>query len=368
MRVLMLADNLSAGGTQRRLIELIKGFQEYDDIQIRLIVFSDAIAYPEISELDVQVDILRRKPKKNPLIFHRVYKICKKWKPDIIHSWGTMSTIWIIPSSLLLKIKVINGNIVNATPNMGFFDLHFIRARLTYPFSSVIVANSIAGLKAYDVPKQKGRYIYNGFDRKRFSNLRDPEEVRNELNIQTEYIVGMVSRFEIEKDYVTFINAGIKLLEDRNDVTFVAVGGGTNLESSKALIPAKYQDQFVFTGNRSDVESIVNIFSIGVLATNTRIHLEGISNAILEYMALEKPVVATLGGGTNEIVDHAQTGFLIAPYSPDDMAIQVGKLLDNPEMIRDLGLKGRRRADTLFDLGKMSAQYYELYQNLTKEE
>ena len=43
---------------------------------------------------------------------------------------------------------------------------------------------------------------------------------------------------------------------------------------------------------------------------------EGISNSIMEYMALGKPVIATDGGGTKEIVDDGETGFLIGQSDP----------------------------------------------------
>ena len=84
-------------------------------------------------------------------------------------------------------------------------------------------------------------------------------------------------------------------------------------------------------GRQSDVESIINISNICVLTTNVKIHGEGISNSILEYMAMGKPVIASCGGGTNEIVEDAVTGFLISPLSPRELAEKIEILIDNPE-------------------------------------
>lgn len=364
MKILLLIDSLVSGGRERRLIELIKGFSKYPEVQLNLVVFSDKIHYTEVFELGLPVQIMKRVPKRNPRVFYRLYKLCKRWRPDVIHSWGTMSAIIAIPSCQILGIKLVNGNITNATKNMSFFDERIFRARLTYPFSTVVVGNSMAGLKAYKVPKHKGICIYNGFDTNRLLHLKDKTSVRKEFKIRTEKVIGMVGGFFDRKDYDTFIHAALLVLGQREDVTFMAIGDGPNLMRCKQLVPPEWSSYFIFTGARNDVESIVNVFDIGVLATNALKHGEGVSNAILEYMALEKPTVATIGGGTDEVVDHKKTGILVAPGSPDIMAAQLVHLLDHPDKGAKMGLEGRTRLDSLFSLSKMTKTYYALYQRL----
>ena len=97
MKILLLIDSLVSGGRERRLIELIKGFANYSDVQLNLVVFSEKIHYQEIFELGIPVNILKRVPKRNPMDFYRLYKLCKSWKPDLMHSWGTMSAMVTLP-------------------------------------------------------------------------------------------------------------------------------------------------------------------------------------------------------------------------------------------------------------------------------
>ncbi len=364
MKILLLVDSLSSGGMQRRLIELIKGLRNYSDVQLQLVVFSEKIHYKEVFDLGIPVQILKRVPKRNPKVFYRLYKLCKSWKPDLIHSWGTMSAILAIPSSQLLGIKLINGNVVDAPKDMGYFDARLCRARLTFFFSTVIIGNSEAGLRAYKVPKLKGICIYNGFDSNRVSNLEQKSIVKEQFHLNTEKVIGMVGGFYDRKDFETYILAGLKILGQRNDVTFVAVGDGPNLEKCRAMIPAEYSSTFIFTGVQRDVESIANIFDIGVLTTNSKVHGEGISNAILEYMALRKPTVATSGGGTDEAVENMKTGYLITPSSPKLLVDKLNYLLENPSLCITMGLAGRKRMETLFNLDKMTKAYYNLYRSL----
>lgn len=364
MKVLLLIDSLTSGGRERRLIELIKGCKTHEDIELSLVTFSDKVHYKEVFELGIPITIMKRVPKKNPMVFYKLYQFCKSYKPDVIHSWGTMSTILAIPASVLLGIKIINGNIVNATKDMGFFDERLLRARLTFPFSKVILGNSLAGLDAYSVPEKKRVCIYNGFGNKRIDNLKNPESIREEFGLANERVVGMVASFTDKKDFVNFIKAGLRILDSQEDVVFMAIGDGPNLEKCKQMIPQEYESKFIFTGVRSDVESLVNLFNVGILATNTDVHGEGISNSILEYMALGKPVVATTGGGTNEIVNDCDTGFLIPNAAPEVLAEKVLYLLDNNEVAEQMGAKGKNRIDEMFSLKKMTSAYYELYQDM----
>ncbi|MFH6603644.1 glycosyltransferase [Maribacter algicola] len=364
MKILYLIDSLVSGGRERRLVELIKGFDQYPGVSLKLVVFSDKIHYNEIYDRDIDIIIMKRVPKRNPMVFHRLYKLCKAYRPDLIHSWGTMSAIFAIPTSKLLNIKLINGNITDAPKNMTLLHKELFRAKLTFPFSTVVVGNSLAGLKAYRVPKEKGICIYNGFDFGRVANLKDKKLVKKELGIETKKVIGMVGGFFDRKDYKTFINAALLVLKQRDDVTFVAVGEGPNLEICKDLVPKDHANDFVFTGARTDVESIINIFDIGVLSTNSEVHGEGISNAILEYMAMEKPVVATIGGGTNEIVEPGKTGILIPDSAPENMASELNYLLENVVDAKAMGQKGKQRIEEFFSLAKMIDAYHKLYISL----
>ena len=74
----------------------------------------------------------------------------------------------------------------------------------------------------------------------------------------------------------------------------------------------------------------MNIFDVGILLTNSMEHRgEGISNSIIEYMALAKPVVATRGGGTNEVVIDGQNGYLIDPFNEDQLIEKIKILVKN---------------------------------------
>ncbi len=356
----MLIDSLVKGGRERRLIELLKGFAKYDNLEVAIVLFSKKVEYPEVHDLGLPIYYLERKPKKDPRVFSRFYKICKKEQPDIIHSWGTMPSIYAIPAVKLLGIKFINASIADAPDDMGFFDNRYLRSKIIFPFCDAIIGNSKAGLEVYQAPEDKSHCFYNGFDFNRISTLEHEEDVKEQYKILPGLVTGMVGAFFDRKDYKTYIEAAIKYLEKKNDMTFLAIGDGPNLQQFKDMVPEKHKDRILFPGMIDNVESLVNTFDIGVLSTYT----EGISNSIMEYMVLGKPVIATDGGGTKELVINNDTGYLIPQKNSDALVKKIEHLAKSEELRTKLGVNGKLRIHKEFTLNRMEKDYYALYQQL----
>ena len=366
MKILTITDSFGTGGKERRLIELLKGLKK-ENIACELVVLSDVVQYEELHTLDIKILFLKRRYAKDPGIYRDLVPIIKKSKADIIQSWSSMASVYLLPILPFLRAKFVNAIIADAPKNASHTSNASIRKKLTFPFSDAIISNSYAGLKAYNAPKNKSVAIHNGFDFNRVSDLSEPEQIRRRFNINTPFIVGMVGKFEDRKDYDTYIKAASLVLKSRRDVTFLAIGDGKNLESNRALVKEEDKQQILFTGRQTGVESIINIFSIGVLASNDRIHGEGISNAILEYMVLGKPVVATRGGGTSEIVINGKTGYIVEPFDPQELANRLLYLLNNDVEREAMGKCSASLIRKEFSLEKMTKSYIKLYSALLEK-
>jgi glycosyltransferase involved in cell wall biosynthesis len=101
-----------------------------------------------------------------------------------------------------------------------------------------------------------------------------------------------------------------------------------------------------------------------VLTSNTDTHGEGISNAIMEYMALGKPVVATDCGGNSELIVEGETGYLIANRDTAGLIKRIEKLLDDTLLTLRMGEAGRRRISDAFSQERMTAAYAALYRDV----
>jgi glycosyltransferase involved in cell wall biosynthesis len=357
MKLLSVIDTLGAGGKERRFTELMKALSHLALIEIKLVVMSNTIHYTEINDLGIETIRIIRKTRKDLSVFRQFKRLIVQEHPDAVHCWESMTAVYLAPVCRMTGCPLINGMVTNVPLKWRILNHHWLRARLTFPFSNVIVSNSQAGLKAYMVPRRKGVVIYNGFDFSRLDGIREIGDVRHELCITTEYVVGMVASFCKQKDYPTFYRAAQKLLARRRDITFLAIGSGTDSSASVSLVDESEREYFRFLGKRSGVESYVNAMDVCVLATFT----EGISNSVIEYMALGKPVVATIGGGTEELVKSGSTGFLVRPSDPKMLADKIEMLIDDVVLRKQVGNMGRERIENHFSIDRMVNDYLNLY-------
>ena len=359
MKILLIIASLEAGGKERQFVELLKGLSKQKDINYEVVIMNKKLYYKEIFNLNIRIHYLNENSENKVTTFYKLYCLCKNINPDIIHTWDNRTSIYIIPIAKILNIKILNGSIRGAFPNINKISKLWLLRRTFFIFSDITVANSYTGLKCYDIKSYKGVCIYNGFDFERLINIKHKEDIKLKYNIKTNKIVCMIASFKKTKNYKHYILAAKNILARREDVTFLAIGDGQTLAEHKKLIDRL--DGFKFIGHQGDVESIINLCNVGVLMTNTQIAGEGISNTIMEYMSLGKPIIATDCGGTSELVLNNITGFLIQDNNVSELEKKIDILLDNDRIARDMGVAGHLRIKEEFNLEKMTSSYISLY-------
>jgi len=361
LKVVHIIENLLSGGRERRLIEFLKACHGRGDIENHLIILSDEIFFTEIK--DIPHTIISRKEFNEAECLYKIFKFCKKYDPDIIHAWGELAACHASVVKFVLRKKMINGMVSSASDKITL--KRQVYARFSFVFSDIILSNSLAGLRSFNVPKKKSRQVYNGFNYDRLKNLKSKEEIVDRFNIRTKMIVGMVANFTAHKDYDTYLEAAKKIVGMRKDVSFLCVGEGWNMGIKQSRSMEDYKKEYaceniIFTGMQKDIESISNILDIGVLIS----HGEAISNSILEYMALGKPVIATNKGGTPELIENNGNGFLVE-YKNVDELVEKLQLLINDGMLREkMGNRSKQIIEEKFSIKSMVNGIIGIYTSL----
>ena len=369
MKILMVVDSIVKGGKERRMLELVKALTKPgQDYTIYLVSLTNVVEYDYVHKLPIKLEIIERKSKKDPRVVLKLRKIIKTFQPDIIHSWGTMASIYLSLVNLFTaKSRFINGTIADAYQNLDWRDTHYLRVKLTTPFSKIMLGNSQAGIKAYRVPSHKTVCIYNGIDLTRFRNLPSTDQMECQLlgrKKETSFIAAMVGAFEDRKDYDTLIKAAVKLCSANRNVIFLLIGEGSLMNAVKQQVPEKMMNTNIrFLGSRNDIEAILQIVDVGLLITPC----EGISNSIMEYMASSKPVIASRDGGTPELLIDGETGFLVDQKNPEQIIEKMSLLMENPQLAKEMGKKGQQRIQENFDIAKMTESYIELYNKCNRQ-
>ena len=115
-----------------------------------------------------------------------------------------------------------------------------------------------------------------------------------------------------------------------------------------------------FLGVRRDVPQLIAATDI-IVFPSTVPHF---ARPVIEASAMAKPVIASDIGGPRELVVPDETGLLIPPDNPEKLATAIVSLLDDPEMMTQMGEKGYQRATNKFDSKVNSERTYAVYDEL----
>ncbi len=119
----------------------------------------------------------------------------------------------------------------------------------------------------------------------------------------------------------------------------------------------------LFLGDRKDVPDLLAAIDLLILTSIS----ESSPNAILEAMAIGRPVVATRVGGIPELVQDGQTGILVTPRKAEEVAERVIMLLKNPALRREMGEAARRRVENEYTVEQVMRRLDGIYSGLLSE-
>lgn len=156
----------------------------------------------------------------------------------------------------------------------------------------------------------------------------------------------------------------IRQLVDRGyAIDYEIIGSGQEEERLKfAVNDLRLTDHVRFSGSRSSTEVRAALEGADVYLLPSL--SEGISNAALEAMAMELPLVTTTAGGMNEAVEDGVEGMLVPTRDPSAMADRIAGLLDSGLARATMGRRARLRIEREFSLERQIAVYLKEYDSL----
>ena len=186
---------------------------------------------------------------------------------------------------------------------------------------------------------------------------------RNEKIPTDKTIVISTGRLEYVKGFV-FAFLGIQqLVKDGIDLEYRIVGGGKEEEYLRFLI------QRLGLKNSVKLLGPLSPDKVGLELAGADIYLssslsEGISNAVLEAMAIGLPVISTNVGGMPEVVEDGITGLLVGPYAPEQIADAIKRYIAQPNMRNTCINRARERVETDYSFERLVQVFDESYMEL----
>lgn len=317
--VIFFVTSLQSGGIENYLLRFIgETFNSFSSITI----FCKSGKGGQLEEQYKQyknVSIIKHKVGYFSLLDHLfVYKLFKKNKYDTICDFtGNFS-------GLILKIaykQKIKKRIAFYRNSSNRFAESFLRIkydqwikRLTFKYSTKILANSYAALNFYFSNQWEGNnkfmVIYNGVNSEQFIN--EPDDLREELKLpENAFVIGHTGRYNPAKNHSTILKVGKQLIKQENNIYFILCGNGVKDNLEIEIKKNNLEDRIILFNNRNDIPKFLKTLDCYYFPSIT----EGQPNSLIEAMVSNLPIVASDIAPIKETVPRDFHNNLIPPLS-----------------------------------------------------
>ncbi|HEX9655858.1 MAG TPA: glycosyltransferase family 4 protein, partial [Bacteroidota bacterium] len=212
--------------------------------------------------------------------------------------------------------------------------------------------------------KEKFSVIYNGVDPDAMNTATDTGALRERHRLPVGVtVVGFMGRLTEQKGLSYLLQADASLMSNEK-VVFLIVGDGELRAALEEEALKLKLTNVIFAGFQRDVAGYLAMFDIFVLPSLW----EGLPVALVEAMAVGKPVVATAVSGTPEVVTDGETGFLVEPKNVDQLAERITRLIEDPSLRDRMGRAARIRVKEKFSAATMIRATEQLYQELLESQ
>ena len=368
IKILHVLHSFSVGGLENGVINLINNSNEQHFIHEICCVTRSGAAESRLTR-SIKTHEMNKINGNDWRMIPKLAKLIGEANPDIVHTrnWGTIDGI--VAAKIRSVPLIIHGEHGwNIDDPLG---RNFKRRMVRRILSGAAVDRFVAVsedirrwmIDSIGIKDSKITKILNGVDTKRFCP-GNKNGARRALGFsEKDVLIGTVGRLDPIKDQQLLLQAFSNLESVEKTLRLIIIGDGPErktLESIRETLCCK--DRIVFLGERNEVERILPVLDVFVLPSKN----EGMSNTILEAMAVGLPIVATSVGGNPELVTHGKTGLLFRSGGVKDLVEALEFYVAHGEERKVHGANGRNEAEKRFSLGRMVKEYESLYTSLLK--
>ncbi len=354
IRVLHLIDTLDSGGAEHVAVNLANELA-LGDYQISLCATRRTGSLQALLSSSVDFLCLNRKSRFDLPALLRLSKFVKKQQVQIIHAHSSSLFIAVLLKLLIPQTKVIWHDHFGASALQERSPILY-KAFARHSDGIIAVNQSLVkwAENTLNINPKKVWYLPN------FVQQQHAQPVAN-LPGEPGFRLVCVANLRPEKDHLTLIRA-MKIVIESEPRAHLILVGANNIPGIKEKIDSEILGlslikKITWMGQRDDVQNILASCTIGVLSSAS----EGLPLALLEYGVAGLPVVVTKVGECAEVLDHGNTGTLVSPHSPQDLANGILFYLQNPEAGKEVGNKFQKRVKTNYSAEAVLQQLEIIY-------
>lgn len=368
VKVLVFVTSFDIGGSERQAVELVKNLDRR--------TFAPSIACirregPLLEELKGSVDDVPGFPLTafyNASALRqsrRFYRFLRDGRPDVVQCFDYYANVFVVPAARLAGVPVVltarrDEAVIKSRMQLAVEAWCHRRATGVVINADALKARLVS---RHGIDPARVWSVHNGLDIERFDSQGSLHRTKYSfLREGGPVTVAVVANLRQEKGHLAFLEAARLVSTRLPDVRFLIIGEGPMRPRIESRIKAlRLEGAVRMTGAIAHIPSALKWIDIAVLPSVAN---EGFPNAVMEAMASGLPVVATDTGGTRELIIDGHTGFLAPPGDPAALADRLGTLIDDPDLRKKMGERGRFRIVTDFTTEKMARRFERLYHTL----
>ena len=340
VRACFVIDNLDRAGTESQLLMLIK-YLDRRKIEPYLCLLDGQGETSRALEPGgcpvLRLGVQRLRSLRAARATRRFRRYLKENQIDLVQTYFIDSTRFAAPIA-----RAASCTVVGSRRNIGHWvtpkDQWIARLYNRWFIDKIIVNCEAAHLSLVEQEKIRPDNVLvipNGIELESFNQIGAWQAKPNET-MQT---VGMVGNLREIKGIDLFIRAAGKVLESEPNTRFQIAGGGDKASYQAMINELGLTGHVQLLGSVEAIPQFLATLDVAVLPSRA----EGLSNALLEYMAAGRPIVASNVGGNPELIAHEQTGLLVPPEDIDSLAEAIIRLLEGEPLSTELAENARKK-------------------------
>lgn len=359
LRVVFLVTSMPVGGAEVLLVNLIRGIdRQRFTPELCCLKEQGPLGEELAKEIPVFENLIAG--KYDLRVLPRLVELFRMRKVDAVITVGAGDKMfWGRIAAYLAGVPVVASAIHSTGWPDGINWLNRRLTRITDRFIGVAGAHGRHLREVEGFPAEKVVVIPNGIDTRRFvPDLASRMEIRMELGIEpTSPVCGIVAALRPEKDHALFLRAARRVVDDCPAARFLIVGDGPERGAIEALRrELNLESEVILTGNRPDIPKLLAAMDLFALTSKN----EASPVSILEAMAVGLPIVAPKVGSIPQAVDEGSSGFLVPAGDLDQTSQAIATLVQDPELRRTMGKRGREKVQAYGSLELMIQGYEDL--------
>jgi L-malate glycosyltransferase len=367
-RVMYVVDHLKFGGAQTHLVQLLSQLDRRRFAPMVCALKARGELRPAIEQMGVPVlDGGLGRTLMGPgglRVVARLVRLLRAYHVDIAHSYLFHPNVLTPIAARLAGVRatVVSKRSLDRYPSL--VTRYAVKLGNALADRVMVNAEAIGRFVAAEEGCSAAKMVLipNGVCEDALRPAGDGRAKRRELGLPLDApVIGAVSRLAWKKGIRHLIEAIPHILEAAPDAHIVIAGDGplrAELEADADALGIR--NRVLFLGSRPDAIELMATFDVFVLPSV----VEGMSNALLEAMAVGRPVVVTDVGGNAEVAIDGETGLVVPPADPHQLAASIVKLLEAPELAAEMGAAGRRRVVDHYQIDVMTRRIEGLYEQL----